>query len=208
MATTFVPAQLEVDFSGISARSNGPKTPVDGIYTVSVLDCGLNVKEGETVDSARSVGFSVQITEGEYAGYKTWINSGIDMSKLGNRISWKTILVSLGFDESALNGPTTINTAAYVGLTGYMKFVNKKENPQTENERYDVREFVTPAAYQNYLNGQTAHTQAAPVQTTFRATAPVPVSPAVAAATNGSRPAMPQPTASANKYMGMVPGRQ
>jgi hypothetical protein len=202
MATTFVPAQLEVDFSGISARSNGPKTPVDGIYPITVLDCGLNVKEGETADSAKSVGFSVQIVEGEFAGYKTWINAGIDMTKLGNRISWKTILVSLGFDESSLSGPTTLNTASYVGLNGFMKFVNKKADPQTEAERYDAREFVTPAAYQTYLNGQTAHT-AAPVQTTFRATAPV--APAVAAATNGARPAMPQPTAGANKYMGMVP---
>ena len=104
MATTFVPFSFEADFTNISARSGntGGRVPTDGIYPITVLDCGLNVKEGETPETARSVGFSVQITEGEFAGFKTWINAGIDMGKLGNRISWKTILVSLGFDEGAL----------------------------------------------------------------------------------------------------------
>ena len=209
MATTFVPFSFEADFTNISARSGsvGGRTPTDGIYPVTVLDCGLNVREGETAENAKSVGFSVQITEGEFAGYKTWINAGIDTGKLGNRISWKTILVSLGFDEGSLTGPVTLNTASYVGLNGYMKFVAKKENPQTKDEQYDAREFVTPAAYQNFLNSQTGHTQA-PAQTTFRATAPAAPVPAVAAVTNGARPAVPQPAAGANRYMGMVPGRQ
>lgn len=209
MATTFVPFSFEADFTNISARSGntGGRVPTDGIYPITVLDCGLNVKEGETPETARSVGFSVQITEGEFAGFKTWINAGIDMGKLGNRISWKTILVSLGFDEGSLTGPVTLNTASYVGLNGFMRFQNKKENPTTEAEKYDSREFVTPGAYQNYLSSQTGHAQA-PVQTTFRATAPAAPAPVVAAVTNGARPAVPQPAAGANRYMGMVPGRQ
>ena len=207
--TTFVPATLEIDFSNISARSGGPGRPVDGCYAVTVLDCGLNVAEGSDANAATSVGFSVQVTEGEFAGFKTWINIGTDISKLGNRISWKTALVSLGFDEGQLSGPFTINTASYVGLNGFMKFTNKKENPQTKAEQYDAREFVTPAAYQAALNGQTATrpVSATPApQTTFRATGPAMPSPAVAAATNGSRPATPQPAAGANRYMGVVPG--
>ena len=207
----FVPFQATVNLNEISTRNDPAQiggrveTPVAGCYPVVVLDAGISVKEGEDVETAKSLGFYVEVTTGEYSGFRTWINTGRDMTKTGNRIFWKTALVSMGYDEGSLDGEVNIDTASYIGLNAFMRFIPKSPNPTTKAEQYDAREFVTPAYYENWKASQGA--VAAPVTTTFKTSTAVASAPKAAptAGAPARAAAVPQPAAgAANKYAGLI----
>ena len=133
--------ELEGNFSDVSAR-NGAATqiPVAGAYEVTISAAGPHKKEDGSI---ASIVFDGTINSGDFAGstIKVWV--GTDLSKAGNKRSWKTALLSIGTPASQVDGPLRFNEATFKGKKAFMYFKPKAENDaNSQRESY----FITPEA--------------------------------------------------------------
>jgi hypothetical protein len=167
--------------------------PVTGAYKVRITETEQYEKDGKT-----SVKFQTVIAEGEFAGSETRLFIGLDMSKDGNKRSWKTALLSIGIPADQVDaGNVSIGAETFKDAEAFIYY--KAKNPDDATSQSD-RQFITPTQYANLTSGKTAGATAAPAATATVA----------AKSLNGSAPAMsvPAPTGAAARLRGMAASRQ
>lgn len=134
--------EMEGNFSDVSARNGAANvTPATGAYEVVIASAGPHKKEDGSV---ASIVFDGSIVGGDFGGstIKVWV--GTDITKAGNKRSWKTALLSIGTPQSQVDGPLRFNEATFKGKKAYLYFKAKEEGVEnSQRESY----FITPDAF-------------------------------------------------------------
>jgi hypothetical protein len=138
-----------LNLAGVAARNvgTGYSKPATGAYKVKIVAAEPN-KNNDTGE-VKSVKFQTIITEGEYAGLEVRVYLGLDTSKPGNLRSWKTAMLSVGYQTSQIEaGDITISDELFVNKEAYVYFKAADGNTP---ESQDERQFITSVQY-NDLN--------------------------------------------------------
>lgn len=121
--------------------TRGARLPT-GAYRVMIMD-----SEQRTNDEGKvSLSFTVEVTEGEHKGSRTWVTQGVDFSKEGNKKSWVGLLLSIGAPRATIDNPggLKLNPGSFLNRPGY---IYVKAAPEGEKDAFDNRNFITPEQY-------------------------------------------------------------
>ena len=133
---------MDVNLAGVAARAPGGTfvEPETGAYKVKITATEAYEKDGKS-----SVKFQTVIEGGDFAGTEVRLFLGADLSKLGNQRSWKTALLSAGYNAGAIEaGQINIGSKTFDGKTAYIYYKAKDPNDPTSQSN---REFITPESY-------------------------------------------------------------
>jgi len=142
---------LTVNLTGAGAK-RGPggsgEPTVSNAYKVAIQSVkGHAKKDGDGTVS--SVEFKAAILEGDFAGYVAQMYIGLDTSKEGNRRSWRTALLSAGYEASEIDGgELTLTPETFEGREAWIFFQARDFNDKgSQSDKY----FITPEGAQNIL---------------------------------------------------------
>lgn len=139
-----------INVANVAARNvgGGYAEPETGAYKVKITGTELHEKEGR-----QSVKFQTQIMGGSFDGSETRIYIGLDLAKVGNQRSWKTALLSCGYDASQIDvGDLSISADTFDGKEAFIYYKAKDPNDSTSQPD---KQFITPQQYAT-LTGATA----------------------------------------------------
>ena len=182
-----------VNVASVAARNvgGGFVEPTTGAYRVRITETEEYEKDGK-----KSVKFQTVLTEGEFAGSETRLFIGLDLSKDGNKRSWKTALLSVGIPAAEVDkGDVSIGADTFKDADAFIYY--KAKNPDDATSQSD-RQFITPEQFAKLTSesGASASTAAAPAAKSVAA-----ASPAVSVS-------VPQPSSAAARLRGMAASRQ
>jgi hypothetical protein len=180
-----------INVAAVAARNvgGGFVEPTTGAYKVRITETEQYEKDGKS-----SVKFQTVIADGEFSGSETRLFIGLDLSKDGNKRSWKTALLSIGIPAAEVDkGDVSIGADTFKDADAFIYY--KAKNPDDATSQSD-RQFITPEQYAKLTSGEAGGSKAAV------AAAPVSASvPSVAVS-------VPQPTSAAARLRGMAASRQ
>jgi hypothetical protein len=133
---------MDVNLAGVAARAPGGAfvEPATGAYKVKITATEAYEKDGKS-----SVKFQTVIEGGDFGGTEVRLFLGADLSKLGNQRSWKTALLSAGYNAAAIEaGQISIGSKTFEGKTAYVYYKAKDVNDPSSQSN---REFITPESY-------------------------------------------------------------
>lgn len=180
-----------VNVASVAARNvgGGFTEPTTGAYRVRITETEEYEKDGK-----KSVKFQTVISEGEFAGSETRLFIGLDLSKDGNKRSWKTALLSVGIPAAEVDkGDVSIGADTFKDADAFIYY--KAKNPDDATSQSD-RQFITPEQYAKLTSEGGA--SAAPAAKSAPSAASVP---AVSVS-------VPQPSSAAARLRGMAASRQ
>jgi len=147
---------MDVNLAGVAARSPGGTfvEPATGAYKVKVTATEAYEKDGKS-----SVKFQTVIEGGDFAGTEVRLFLGADLSKMGNQRSWKTALLSAGYNSASIEaGQISIGDKTFENKTAYIYYKAKDPNDPTSQSN---REFITAESFATLTGATTgAVTQA------------------------------------------------
>jgi len=182
-----------VNVASVAARNvgGGFTEPTTGAYRVRITETEEYEKDGK-----KSVKFQTVIAEGEFAGSETRLFIGLDLSKDGNKRSWKTALLSVGIPAAEVDkGDVSIGADTFKDADAFIYY--KAKNPDDSTSQSD-RQFITPEQFAKLTSegGASASTAAAPA------------AKSVATASSAVSVSVPQPSSAAARLRGMAASRQ
>jgi len=139
---------MEVNLAGVAARAPGGTfvEPATGAYKVKITATEAYEKDGKS-----SVKFQTVIDGGDFAGTEVRLFLGADLSKMGNQRSWKTALLSAGFNAGQIEaGNVQIGEKTFDGKTAYIYYKAKDPNDPTSQAN---REFITSESFTSLTGG-------------------------------------------------------
>ncbi len=139
-----------LNLSGVAARNVGAgyTKPVTGAYKVKIV--GTEPNKNENTGEVKSVRFKTIVTEGDFAGTEIRVFIGLDTTKPGNLRSWKTAMLSAGYQAAEIEaGEVQIGETTFQDKDAFVYF--KAADTNANAEAQDDRQFITPSQF-NELN--------------------------------------------------------
>jgi hypothetical protein len=177
-----------VNVASVAARNvgGGFTEPSTGAYRVRITETEEYEKDGK-----KSVKFQTVIADGEFAGSETRLFIGLDLSKDGNKRSWKTALLSIGIPAAEVDkGDVSIGADTFKDAEAFIYY--KAKNPDDAASQSD-RQFITPEQF---------------AKLSSEGGASAPVAAKAAASVPAVSVSVPQPTSAAARLRGMAASRQ
>jgi hypothetical protein len=127
-----------VNLAGVSVGGGDYKPLPKGAYKVKITETKEYTKEST---GAKSIMFQLVVAEGESKGSECRIYIGLDLSKKGILMGWKSALISIGnapeaVDRNGLN----FGEKTFLGKDAYI-FVTPKE--ETKEQKGDDVRFIS-----------------------------------------------------------------
>lgn len=141
---------MDVNLAGVAARAPGGAfvEPATGAYKVKITATEAYEKDGKS-----SVKFQTVIDGGDFNGTEVRLFLGADLSKTGNQRSWKTALLSAGYNAAQIEaGQISIGEKTFENKPAFIYYKAKDPNDPSSQAN---REFITAESYAT-LTGQSA----------------------------------------------------
>jgi hypothetical protein len=155
---------FKTNFAGVSAAGGSIKVE-EGYYNAVVTECYVDEPRSNT-----RVIFKVKLTDPHVAGAIRTEGMNIPgTTAKDNRMYWRALLESVGYQAAQLDSEVTLNSTTFLGRKCTVYYKPGDKNSPVQNEQYDRLSFLAPSAWESRKaifearKSQPASTQAAAV---------------------------------------------